>query len=264
MAWIYLAASEGLPLLSPLGSDQLPTVRSIDTPMPFCSRDRPMERCTAPQFGMTCVHCAALSFHQWTSSPPDSHARTSALRVVGLAWVESKADWLARSFDLPERSNPSSFSLKTCQRLGPAAENEWSRSWPASGMTVDGICYRLMTWARPTREHVGFYWPTARANDAKSHRNKTVKNRKGPGHSGTTLTDFVTLWPTPSASQYGSNKGGAAGRVGMARPSLNTMHGGKLNPTWVEWLMNFPTEWTVCAPWAMPSSRSKRAQRSKD
>lgn len=88
------------------------------------------------------------------------------------------------------------------------------------------------------------------------------------------------LLPTPSASQYGSNQGGAAGRVGPIRPSLETMArrnlwptptahnakeggypaeherntptlasaaGGKLNPTWVEWLMGWPLGWTDCA-----------------
>jgi hypothetical protein len=30
---------------------------------------------------------------------------------------------------------------------------------------------------------------------------------------------------------------------------------GPLNPTWVEWLMGFPLEWTVCEPSATPSSR---------
>lgn len=40
--------------------------------------------------------------------------------------------------------------------------------------------------------------------------------------------------------------------------------GGMLNPTWVEWLMGYPAEWTVCAPWAMPLSHVKRAKPSKD
>ena len=95
-----------------------------------------------------------------------------------------------------------------------------------------------------------------------------------------------SLLPTPSAVNYGTNQGGAAGRVGPIRPSLQTMArqklwptprasdgagksshgrtwsttdrnlhtvmrelgetetGGQLNPTWVEWLMGYPTGWT--------------------
>jgi len=98
-------------------------------------------------------------------------------------------------------------------------------------MAVDGTCYPLSTWGRRTSERDGGYWPTATATDAKSSRNATVKNRTVPGHSGVTLTDFVTLFPTPSASSYGTNKGGGAGRVGPARPGLETMARKNLWPT---------------------------------
>jgi len=126
----------------------------------------------------------------------------------------------------------------------------------------------------------------------------------------------IQLLPTPAAQSYGSNQGGAAGRVGPVRPSLETMArhnlwptprsadadkgrrtpegaakdlarkpgpdlvtmvmvntprttprsareldgvsplgNGGLNPTWVEWLMGFPSGWTALEPSATPSSR---------
>lgn len=40
---------------------------------------------------------------------------------------------------------------------------------------------------------------------------------------------------------------------GMA--NLNDQIGGPLNPTWVEWLMGFPLEWTALDASEMPSSR---------
>jgi hypothetical protein len=86
------------------------------------------------------------------------------------------------------------------------------------------------------------------------------------------------LLPTPSASSYGTNQGGAAGRVGKVRASLGTMArkgllptptikgnynragasakagdglatviGGPLNPEFLEWLMGFPIGWTESA-----------------
>lgn len=104
------------------------------------------------------------------------------------------------------------------------------------------------------------------------------------------LTDVIGsgFLPTPSAVSYGTNQGGASGRVGTVRPSLEAMArhslwptprankvtnvtpakaltrlgkhnledwaavsemenpqaGGQLNPTWVEWLMNWPLGWT--------------------
>lgn len=88
------------------------------------------------------------------------------------------------------------------------------------------------------------------------------------------------LLPTLTAQSYGSNKGGAAGRVGPERKSLDTLAregllptltstidhqgwkhrgksnlkeelnsrhglaGGSLSPTWCEWFMGFPEGWT--------------------
>lgn len=43
-----------------------------------------------------------------------------------------------------------------------------------------------------------------------------------PGRT-TDGSDFGSLLPTPSASEYGSNRGGAAGRAGPTRPSLASM-----------------------------------------
>jgi hypothetical protein len=104
-----------------------------------------------------------------------------------------------------------------------------------------------------------------------------------------------SLLPTPTASSYGSCRGGGAGRVGKWRASLSAMAkhntwptptardwksgasnlhnkncrplnevvfksegGGPLNPTWVEWLMGFPLGWTESSPSETPSSRSSR------
>lgn len=98
-------------------------------------------------------------------------------------------------------------------------------------------------------------------------------NRKGASaNSGDGLR--TALLPTLSAVSYGSNKGGAAGREGKERPSLETMAkrgtlptltvrdekgpgpthtkggsdlagtmGGHLNPDWCRWYMGFPEGW---------------------
>jgi hypothetical protein len=91
-------------------------------------------------------------------------------------------------------------------------------------------------------------------------------------------SSWSQLLPTLSARAYGTNTGGAAGRVGEARPSLQTMArsgtltakanmlapyigprpdhvapdlpialGGHLSPAFCEWLMGFPPGWTEAA-----------------
>lgn len=57
-----------------------------------------------------------------------------------------------------------------------------------------------------------------------------------PARGGRDVAAPLTLLPTPSASSYGTNQGGAAGRTGPVRESLDTMarngrFGGQLLPT---------------------------------
>lgn len=71
------------------------------------------------------------------------------------------------------------------------------------------------------------------------------------------------MWPTPTAI---TDTGGAAmckwGGSG-ARAKLRTMTtsqelNGALNPTWVEWLMGYPLEWTALKDWGTRSFRRLR------
>lgn len=109
-------------------------------------------------------------------------------------------------------------------------------------------------------------WPTPRASDG---------TKGGPGQRGSKgdlMLPSLVLWPTPSAVSYGSNKGGAAGRVGETRHSLESLAaqsgrlGGTpprgrstvaLNPEFVETLMGLPVGWTDCGYSETESSRSK-------
>lgn len=63
-------------------------------------------------------------------------------------------------------------------------------------------------------------------------------NKKGTSKtSGNGLATVVKMFPTPLASERKHGKGKQHG----LSDELGT---GKLNPTWVEWLMGFPTDWT--------------------
>lgn len=66
-------------------------------------------------------------------------------------------------------------------------------------------------------------------------------------------TDKVTYrlppgrWPTPAARDYRSGKASEATHERNSRPLNEVVErtgGGKLNPTWVEWLMGIPLRWT--------------------
>ena len=76
-------------------------------------------------------------------------------------------------------------------------------------------------------------------------------NRKGASsRSGNGLATVLNSLPTPTAKLYGSNQGGAAGRTGKVRPSLESLTGG-VYPALREWMMGWPIGWTASKPLAM-------------
>jgi len=127
--------------------------------------------------------------------------------------------------------------------------------------------------------------PTPTAGDAKASRDLTSgrSNPDSQHHSGMTLTDFVTLWPTPKATD--ADRGGRGDLIQAVRGnespsghfktptsepfshggSGGELHkqvapsGGPLNPPWVAWLMGFPIDWTNLPLSATPSSPKSRS-----
>lgn len=116
-------------------------------------------------------------------------------------------------------------------------------------------------------------WATPVASESTNRTTREVPS-VARGH-GKHLSAQAAMFPTPSASTYGTNLGGAMGRQGKVRPSLETMasqgslpgqetpKGGaesyptgrasrQLNPRFVAWMMGVPVDW-LDAPGAIGS-----------
>jgi hypothetical protein len=210
---------------------------------------------------------------------PLAPGTSNQLTLFAEAFPVSPTPWLAgaaalRTTATSGPSSPESFASldrdgcwrKTsqgyCQMMLDGSLEAYSETWPRAGMTRSGTAYLLA--------------PSAPLTDA-------------------TASGWL---PTPNAESYGTNQGGAAGRVGPVRPSLETMArrglwptptavtetggiamckcggsgaraklrtlvtpdelNGALNPAWVEWLMGYPTGWTDCADSGTRSCRRSR------
>ena len=88
-------------------------------------------------------------------------------------------------------------------------------------------------------------WPTATARDWKGANAEQGLTRKD-GKSRMDQLANAVAWPTPKAQ----NSRGNGEKHGDGGPSLDVAVGGQLNPTWVEWLMGWPLEWTDLKPLA--------------
>ena len=111
-------------------------------------------------------------------------------------------------------------------------------------------------------------WPTARSSSAMAENLDLVRERLGTGKVyKARLEEAVALYPTMSASGMG-NTGSRQilqRRVesgDMTETELKAMsagNGGRLNPTWVEWLMGFPLGWTDLEDSVTPSSHKSQS-----
>lgn len=157
----------------------------------------------------------------------------------------------------------------------------YSETWPRSGMTVNGTAYQLAPLVRLTGEiasgllptplandaekrgrianiprnglsAVALYWPTPRASRAMAEEITAAKLAARPDDSRLENLVARATWPTPQASDATKwsdqpkserQEKGQSVRLPTA-VSPQGGRGGRLNPTWVEWLMGFPLGWT--------------------
>jgi len=215
MAWIYLAASEELRSDSVNGSLPLPIVKSNRTLKRYLFKEWPKVNYLKLPSGMTLQHSEDVSYPTSTLFTAASHAKTSVLLDVVKAWGESVVDFSLRCVDWSKKSSPVLSSWKMCQPLELEDFEKSSAHLQIWGMTVAGRAYLPQKLVPRTLEKDGSYWPTPTASSA--------------GTNGKKMCLQTGKWVN-------------------GKPSLTTLAihkwGGKLNPTWVEWLMGYPLEWT--------------------
>ena len=179
------------------------------------------------------------------------------------------------SFEPSASYDPDTRSWKMYAVISLWGLTESLETLPKSGMTRNGRLFQQPVSARLIDATASSVWPTQTAHPDNSNVNGKFKNptlgdavrmwptpttqevehpnaeltptgrrkaKNGNSHS-LGLADAVQKWPTPQARDYK----GASGRSlkGTERDlPMAVGNGGKLNPTWVEWLMGFPLGWT--------------------
>lgn len=268
--WVYLAsldwtcsqASEASESHSAHGFKPSPTVKETAT-LNLCScRECILGTSRWLRSGTTLHRSEGPCYQASISSSEASPARTSVVLELEKAWQESAADFSTKLSDSPRKYGLSSYFSKTSQPYALEDFEMLSEHLPVFGMTVGGLVYLPRKLEPRTLESVGSCsLPTPTAQDYGTGGNGVRKGKQKPVISLGTMARR-NLWPTPT-TQDAKNNGAQAQMKRNTKP-LNAEVGGQLNPTWVEWLMGYPLEWTALSAWATQWFRFKRKSRSKD
>ena len=216
---------------------------------------------------------------QLTLLLPDFPVRTYQRQARAPGSTALGLDYGSRWHESLSWFDPSTSFWRTWQRSLLEDWSVFSETWPRSGMVQSGIAYRLPSLVRLTGGTGGGALPTPSVMFADATATPTTVTRSSPPlgalvqmHPTPTASDAATgatdlirhaslaasinrserYWPTPCASDNrdrGNRSSGAIrrriekGKQIMLSQSVSDQSG-QLNPTWVEWLMGYPTGWT--------------------
>jgi hypothetical protein len=201
-----------------------------------------------------------VDFHVRMSVMPESKPVSMAADPL---WFLNKSAYLPISNQIGQYSRMSQDSaeegLKKClEKL------------PRSGMMRNGILYELPDLEHPidAKESSLLLTPgTVQIDPSDRRYQRRVEYRKSVNRhwSAGCLAEQISMLPTPTCRDY---KGGTVSRVleGNPKRALDCemqVHGLKLQPAFVEWMMGFPQEWTALNASEMPLSRSRSTRSSK-
>ena len=176
----------------------------------------------SPLFVLTWKHWAMAS------GPPICALRASAPRTSGNgcgSWPTPDAQAMNVSADVDTHM----------ERLARLKEKHGNGN--GAGLTL-GIAAQLASWATPR---------TSDTNGPGRHCTGGLDLRTAVAEHEAALTKDG-LYTTPCADDTGHRKS----RYAQGGTALSAQAGGQLNPTWVEWLMGFPTGHTDLQPSETP------------
>ena len=174
-------------------------------------RDNETDVWSGSQYGTTLRHSmGATGEAQSISSAVDSPAKIYLPLDGGGELPVRKVDYGNKWRELSVRFDLGSCSWKTHRCLWSEDLEPLSVTFPRWGMILDGVLWERITQELITSEIGSGYWPTPTAHNSKEGNYPAERNRK--------------------------------------TPTLASRVGGKLNPTWVEWLMGWPHDWTNLEP----------------
>ena len=249
MSWLFsqVQVEEYLADIS-LDGEQSAPLSGNNTQQAYCAPDKMTKFSRLSRFGMTYKPLTESRGEELlTLYLADFHAKTLAQKgggrelpesdqVCGNTWQGSLA-----------RLDPNTSLWKTAQ-CSLIEDLELSlQTFPRWGLMQNGVLYLLpmlvqtisvKEYGLEPNNETFFHTPNTTGMDGGSNSRKALKKR--------------LRWPTPTA--HNAKETNAPSEALRNEPSLASRVGGKLNPTWVEWLMGWPLGWTDLKPLVMDKS----------
>ena len=205
------------------------------TPQAYLCKDRMTAFSRLSRFGMTFAPLTEiLGADLLTWFLADSRVRTYQLPGMVPVSMASALDCGEKWRESSVKYDLSSSSWKIHRSLFQE-DLQWSSvTLPKWGMTQNGAAYQHPTLERPISATASGLWPTPQASDNRDRGNLS----------------------TPSVKR----------RVDIGKQVSLSMcvsdQNGRLNPTWVEWLMGWPLGWTDLKPLEMGRFQEWQQQHS--
>ena len=237
MSWLYsrVLVEE---YLGDISSDGEQSVQSngSNTQLAYCAPDKMTGFSRLSRFGMMYKPLTeSLGEELLMSYLEDFHAKTSQLQETEMDLMEKDQECGEKWRGSFTKFSPDSSSWKTHQFSLLEGLEEFSETWPQWGLMRDGEC-----WEQRTLEQI---------------------------IRGTESGSLQSKWPTPVTRDYkdtGTQESMTRQLNKRESPGLALVvgaeTGGKLNPTWVEWLMGWPLGWTDLKPLETGKSHSAQPQ----
>ena len=219
----------------------------------FCSQDSKTDACQDSQFGTMCEPLMENHGEAWLTLYREAfRVKTSRQPEKEPELKEQEADYGKKWHELSVKYDRNTHSWKTHRCLFDEDLPQCLVTLPKWGMMQSGVLFRLRTAEHPTSDNDSGVWlgtPTAEM----IVRSKRFRS----GHP--TPAEFVKFATPTVCGNY--NRKGASSTSG---DGLATQVGGRLNPTWVEWLMSWPLGWTDCDASVTAKFRSWQLQHGVD
>jgi len=189
------------------------------------------------------------------------HAKTSPSQETEMDLTEKDQECGEKWHGLLARFDQDTHLWRTVQCSLLEDLNESLQTLPQWGMTVGGELYLLPTLVQNTSENESGLslvpTPTSSTGGANHNSPSTLAGKRYTMNLAGFAQKYPSrnMWGTPKAqdSRHALRDRGK-GNLGEQVSGLH--NGGKLNPTWTEWLMGWPLEWTDLKPLVMDKSHS--------